>query len=96
MYSLQSGSQILVCWGTARCGVWIEPASKVSAEARSLAWLAGMLAGRLPGLAGRFAGMVGGVPSRLARFAGGVARFDGGLTRYARFARCAGFTGFVP
>ena len=52
---------------------------------RLLAWLAGILAGGLPGLAGRFAGMAGGVPGRLARFAGGVAGFDGGLTRYAGF-----------
>ena len=68
----------------------------VSAQARSLAWLAGMLAGGLPGLAGRFAGMAGGVPSRLARFVGGVARFDRELTRYARYAGCSRFFGFVP
>ena len=47
----------------------------VSAHARSLVWLAGMLACGLPGLAGRFAGL-----------AGGVARLDGRLTRFARFA----------
>ena len=46
---------------------------------------------RVPGLAGRFAGMVGGIPDRLARFAGRVARFNGGLTGYARFAIFAGF-----
>ena len=32
------------------------------------------------------------MPGRLARFAGGVARFDRGLTGYAKFA---GFAGFV-
>ena len=72
------GLQILVHWGAARCGAWIKPASKMSAQVRSLAWLAGMLAGRLPGLARRFAGMAGGTPGRLARFAGGVAGFKGG------------------
>ena len=46
-------------------------------------------------MAGSFAEMAGGMPSRLAGFTGGVARFDGGLTGYARFARCAGFTGFA-
>ena len=33
--------------------------------------------------------------SRLARFAGGVARFDGGLTGYARYAGFARFTRFA-
>ena len=83
-------------WGAAGHGAWIEPASKVSAQVRSLAWWAGILARGLPGLAGRFAGMAGGVPGRLAGFASGVARFDGGLTRYARFAGCTRFTGFAP
>ena len=78
-------------WGAAGCGAWIELASKVSARARLLAWLAGMLAGGLPGLARRFAGMEGGVPGRLAGFAGGVAGFDEGLTRYAGFAGCTRF-----
>ena len=82
-------------WGAARCGAWIEPASKVSARARLLALLAGMLARGLPGLARRFAGMAGGMPGRLARFAGEVARFDGGLTGYAGFARCARYAGFT-
>ena len=88
-------------WGAAEHGAWIKPASKVSAQARLLAWLAGILARGLPGLAGRFARMVGGMPGRLAGFAGGVAGFDRGLTRYAgfaicaRFARCAGFTRFA-
>ena len=92
----RSGSQILVHWGAARCRAWIELGSKVSAHVRSLAWLAGMLAGGLPGLARRFAGMAGGVPGGLAGFAGGVARFDGGLTRYARFFRFTRYAGFVP
>ena len=83
--------QILVHWGAARHGAWIELVRKVSAQARLLAWLAGMLARGLPGLARRFSGMAGGMPGKLARFAGGVAGFDEELTRYARFTRCAGF-----
>ena len=43
-------------WGAAGRGAWIKPASMGSAQVRSLAWLAGMLAGGLPGLAGRFPG----------------------------------------
>ena len=77
-------------WGAAGRGAWIEPVNKVSARVRLLAWLAGMLAGGLPGLAGRFAGMAGGVPGRLDRFAGGVAGYDRGLTG------CTGFIRFVP
>ena len=73
-------------WGAAGRGAWIEPASMVSARARSLAWLAGMLARGLPRLARRFAGLVGGVHGRLAGFAGGVARVDRGLTGNARYA----------
>ena len=65
--------------------------SIVSARARSLAWLAGMLAGGLPGLARRFSGFAGGVPGRLTGFAGGVVGFDRGLTRYFGFAEFAGF-----
>ena len=58
----------------------MEPASSVSARARSLAWLAGMLAGGVPGLIGRLARLAGGVP-------GGLGGLDGGLT---------GFLGFAP
>ena len=58
----------------------MEPASSVSTQARSLAWLACMLAGGVPGLIGRLAGLAGGVP-------GGLGGLDRGLT---------GFLGFVP
>ena len=51
-----------------------------------MAWLAGMLASGLPGLARRFNGLARGVASRSAEFTGAVARFDRGLTIFARFA----------
>ena len=57
----------------------MKPASSVSAQARSLAWLTGMLAGGVPRLIGRLAGLAGGVPSRLDGL-------DRGLTRFLRFA----------
>ena len=60
--------------GAAGCEAWIEPTSMVSAHVRSLSWLAGTLAGGLPGLTRRFAGL-----------AGRVAGFDRGLTRFDRF-----------
>ena len=50
----------------------------VSAQARLLAWLAGMLASGLPGFTRRFARLLGGVASRLVGLAGGVAGFDRG------------------
>ena len=81
----------MVCWGAAGCGAWIKPASMVSAQAKLLAWLAGMLAGGLLGLAGRFSGIARRMPGRLAGFAGGVAGFDEGLTRYAGFDGCTRF-----
>ena len=68
------GLWMLGYWGVAGCGAWTEPVSMMGAQVRSLAWLAGMLAGGLLRLA-----------RRLARLAGGVARFDGGLTGFARF-----------
>ena len=58
----------------------------VSVQVRLLVWLAGILAGGLPGLARRFSWLAGGVASRLAGFAVRVAGFDGGLVRFARFA----------
>ena len=60
----------------------MEPASNVSAQARLLAWLAGMLAGMwvggVPGLIRRLAGLVGGVPS-------GLDGLDRGLAGFLRF-----------
>ena len=43
----------------------MEPASSVSAWARLLAWLAGVLVGGVPGLIGRLARLAGGVPCGL-------------------------------
>ena len=58
----------------------MELASSVSARARLLAWLAGILVAGIPGLIGKLVGLAGGVP-------GGLDELNGGFL---------GFLGFVP